>query len=53
MTNKILKLRKRLKLTQKELAEVLGVDAITVSRWEREEQKPSRLALRQIERLER
>lgn len=48
----IKKLRKLLKLTQKELAEKLGVDVITVSRWEREESKPSNLAKRQLARLE-
>lgn len=44
-------LRKRLGLTQKVLADRLGVDAITVSRWERGEYKPSGLALRQLARL--
>jgi len=44
-------LRKRLGLTQKELAARVKVDAITVSRWERNEQKPSRQAQRQLARL--
>ena len=44
-------LRKKLRLTQKELAARVKVDAITVSRWERNEQRPSRQALRQLARL--
>jgi len=43
--------RKRLGLTQKELAARLKVDAITVSRWERNQQKPSQQARRQLARL--
>jgi len=49
----ILKLRKKLGLTQKELAARLKVDAITVSRWERCEQRPSRQGLKQLDRLKR
>ncbi len=48
----IKKLRATLKMTQKQLAEKLGVDVITVSRWEREETRPSNLAKRQLIRLE-
>jgi len=44
-------LRKKLKMTQRELADKLSVDPITVSRWERMERLPSRLAMRQLERL--
>ena len=44
-------LRKRLGLTQKELAARCHVDAITVSRWERGEQRPSALAERRFNRL--
>ena len=44
-------LRKRLGLTQKELAARVKVDAITVSRWERGEQRPSQQACRQLSRL--
>lgn len=47
----IKKLRKKLGLTQKELAARVKVDAITVSRWERNEQKPSSQAQRQLARL--
>lgn len=46
-------IRKELGMTQKVFAEELGVDEITVSRWERGERRPSRLALRSIERLRR
>ena len=52
MTSKdILQLRKSLGLTQKELAARVKVDAITVSRWERAEQRPSLQAQRQLSRL--
>lgn len=44
-------LRESLGLTQKELAARVKVDAITVSRWERNEQKPSNHAKRQLARL--
>lgn len=49
--NEILKLRKGLGLTQKELAARLKLDAITISRWERGYQRPSKLALRQLARM--
>ena len=52
MNNKEIKsLREKLGLTQKELAARVRVDAITVSRWERGEQKPSQRAVRQLGRL--
>lgn len=44
-------LREALGLTQKELAEAVGVDKMTVSRWERGEFGPRRGALVQLERL--
>ena len=47
----IQKLRRKLGLTQKEFAARLKVDVITISRWEREQQKPSAVASRQLERL--
>lgn len=49
----IKKLRKTLGLTQKELAAWVRVDAITVSRWERGEQRLSGQAGRQLARLSR
>ncbi len=54
MNNKeILELRKKLKLTQHELADKLKVEAITVSRWERGQCRPSQQAQRQLNRLAR
>ncbi len=47
----IKELRKRLGLTQKELAAKVKVDAITVSRWERGEQHPTLKVLRRLNRL--
>lgn len=38
--NKIKELREKAKLTQAELADVLGVKRVTVSQWERGENKP-------------
>jgi DNA-binding transcriptional regulator YiaG len=40
------RLRKRMKLTQKELGEKLGVTENTVARWERDEVKISEVAAR-------
>lgn len=44
-------IRKKLKLTQKEFAEKIGVDFCTVNRWERGHCKPSQLALKEISSL--
>lgn len=49
----IKKLRLRLRLTQRDLADLLGVDPITVSRWERQEQRPRLYHIRKLERLEK
>lgn len=38
--NKIKELREKAKLTQAELADALGVKRVTVSQWERGENKP-------------
>ena len=53
MMNKteIRELRRKLELTQRELADRLKVEAITVSRWERGQCKPSFQAQRQLNRL--
>ncbi len=52
MESKIIrKIRTRLHLTQKQLAELIGVDQVTVNRWENDKRKPSKLAMRQLERL--
>ena len=45
-------LRKKLSMSQQDLAVLVGVSWTTVNRWENEVSKPSRLAVRQIERLE-
>ncbi|KKL65975.1 hypothetical protein LCGC14_2149640 [marine sediment metagenome] len=44
-------LRKQLGLTQKEFAGRLGLDAISISRWERGTQRPKAVHLRKMERL--
>ena len=44
-------IRKKLGITQQELAYQLGVGVITVSRWERGSAKPSRLARKELARL--
>ncbi len=41
--------RKRLKMSQKDLAEALGVSFATVNRWENEKTTPSKLALNQFQ----
>ena len=52
MTGKEIKeLRKKLKMTQQELADELGVARITVVRWEAEQKHPSRLAKRRLARV--
>ena len=45
-------LRKKLKMTQTELANALGVHRVTVAEWEGNRKKPSNLARRQLNRLE-
>lgn len=50
--SKLLKtLRKKLGLSQEELAQKLGVSFTSVNRWENQQTKPSKLARRQIEAL--
>ncbi len=54
MTGKEIKeLRKRLGWTQEKMAEKLDVAVSTVNRWEKNRARPSRLALRQLDRLAR
>ena len=43
--------REALGMTQKELGEALGVDGMTVSRWERGTLRPSAASLRAMEKL--
>ncbi len=47
----IRKLRKRLRLSQEELARKLGVSFTSVNRWENGQSKPSKLAMQQIEKF--
>ncbi|MCK5235890.1 MAG: helix-turn-helix domain-containing protein [Deltaproteobacteria bacterium] len=49
--DEIVGLRKKLKMTQQELANALGVDRVTVARWETGRGRPSNLARRQLARL--
>lgn len=51
--NEILELRKRLGLTQTEMANRLGVTIQSVNRWERGHALPSQLARKQLARLEK
>ena len=51
MSNEIKELRKRLGMTQQELANAVGVDRVTIARWEAGQKKPSNLARRQLARL--
>lgn len=44
-------IRKRLKLTQEQLAQKLGVTWVTINRWENGKFNPSPLAIREIQRL--
>ncbi len=50
-TPSVLELRKRLGMTQEQLARELGVTVGTVNRWENGRFRPSPLALRGLERL--
>ena len=49
----IKKLRQSLKLTQSKFAAKLKVDVLTVSRWERGENRPTRTPLKRLSRLAR
>lgn len=48
---RIKKARGEAKLTQRQLALSLGVDAMTISRWERDEYQPSIRSLSEIATL--
>ena len=45
---KLKEVRRKLKLTQEDLAHKLGVSFTSVNRWENEQTKPSKLAKNQI-----
>ncbi|HEY9697032.1 MAG TPA: helix-turn-helix transcriptional regulator [Trichocoleus sp.] len=47
----ILELRQQMGLTQGDFAAKIGVSWLTVNRWENGRNKPSAIALRQIEKL--
>jgi transcriptional regulator with XRE-family HTH domain len=47
----VLRKRKKLGLTQTELAKKLGVAFATVNRWENSQNEPSPLALKELRRL--
>ena len=46
-------LRQKLKLTQAEFADKMAVDVTTISRWERNIQRPKAVHLRRMDRLEK
>lgn len=50
-SEEIKQLRKRLNMTQEELANKLGVSRQTVYHWEKNQKRPSRLAKKQLARL--
>lgn len=51
MDNKVKQLRKLLMLDQQEFADAMAVDRVTISRWEREKQRPKAVHLRRLARL--
>lgn len=50
--NSIKEFRTKLKLTQTQLAEILGVSFVTVNRWENGHTKPSKLAKARLKELQ-
>ncbi len=49
--NKVRTLRDQLMLDQQEFADVMSIDKGTVSRWERDKQRPKAVHLRRMARL--
>ena len=47
----IKKIRKKLKMSQEQIAQKIGVSRCTVNRWENDHWNPSKLALKEIQRL--
>jgi transcriptional regulator with XRE-family HTH domain len=52
-SDEIKAIRAKRKWTQQQLADELGVDLMTINRWENKHQRPSKLAQRQVDRLKR
>ena len=48
---KLISLRAKLNLSQKELSKLLGVSTITISRWENEQCNPNKVAIIKFEDL--
>lgn len=51
MGKQVKALRTKLKLSQAEFADKMAVDVTTISRWERNEQRPRPVHLRRMDRL--
>lgn len=47
----IKELRKKLKMSRQELADAIGIDRVTVARWETNQKRLGRLAKRRLTRL--
>ena len=47
----IKELRKKLKMTQQELADAIDIDRVTVARWETNQRRPNRVAEKRLARL--
>lgn len=43
--------REEMKLTQEELARLIGISCATVNRWENGKQKPSKMAIKILQEL--
>ncbi len=53
-TSKVIReLRADLSVTQEQFAAKVGVTVSTINRWENNKGKPSRLALRQLEKIQK
>ena len=51
--NQVITLREKLDWSQQKLADYIGVDVGTVSRWERDKNQPTGAALKILERLDK
>jgi transcriptional regulator with XRE-family HTH domain len=49
--DKIFKLRKKLGISQKDMAGMIGVERDTLSRWENKKHKPLKVARRKMEEI--